>query len=117
MFEEECKINSFSNVKSSYKQYSQLSDISEKIIYLIGNKLDDAENRVIKYEDALQLAKDLKMNYYESSAMTGVNINKIFYKLCITLMEKVDKKEKIQKKNIVIDSHTQNQLQNKKKCC
>ena len=118
MFEEECKINSFKSVRSSYKQYSQLSDINEKIIYLIGNKLDDVENRVIKYEDALKLADDLKMDYFESSAMTGENINKIFFKLCITLMAKVDNKEKIQKNTIVINRlNEQNQNQDNKKCC
>jgi len=117
-FEEEYKINSFSSVKSWYKQYSQLSDTNDKVMYLIGNKLDDVENRAIKYEDALKLAKDLKMKYFETSAMTGKNINTIFFKLCINLMEKVDKKEKVKKNTIKIDNqNVPNQNRNQKKCC
>lgn len=117
-FEEEYKINSFNSVRSWYKQYSQLSDTNDKVMYLIGNKLDDVENRAIKYEDALKLAKDLKMKYFETSAMTGKNINTIFFKLCISLMEKVDKKEKVRKNSIIIDNqNVPNQNSNQKKCC
>ena len=117
-FEEEYKINSFNSVRSWYKQYSQLSDTNDKVMYLIGNKLDDVENRAIKYEDALKLAKDLKMKYFETSAMTGKNINTIFFKLCISLMEKVDKKEKVKKNTIIIDNqNVRNQNNNQKKCC
>ena len=115
-FEENYKYNSFNCVKSWYRQYSQISDINEKTIYLIGNKVDDVENRVIKYEDALDLAEELKVKYFETSAMTGANINKIFVKLCTTLMEKVDRNGTNIRNNIIIDRQN-NQNQNSAKCC
>ena len=115
-FEENYKNNSFNCVKSWYRQYSQISDINEKTIYLIGNKVDDVENRVIKFEDALDLAEELKVKYFETSALTGANINKIFVKLCTTLMEKVDRNGTNIRNNIIIDRQN-NQNQNSAKCC
>ena len=57
--EEKEKINNnltnevFDNVRSWYNQFTQFNNENEKIIYLIGNKMDDVEHRIIKKEDAI----------------------------------------------------------------
>ena len=80
--------DTFNRVKSWYNQFSQFNDEKGKIIYLIGNKLDDVEHRVIKKEDAINLAKELNLKYFETSAITGENINQIFSKMSLDLMTK-----------------------------
>ena len=56
---ENLTIEAFDNVRSWYNQFTQLNDEKEKIIYLIGNKVDDVGHRIIKKVDAINLAKEL----------------------------------------------------------
>lgn len=86
--EEQYKEETFANVRSYYKQYSQIVNINEKILYLIGNKVDDVKNRVIKKKDALDLANELKVKYFETSAISGENINNVFKRLFLDLYNK-----------------------------
>ena len=83
----------FDNVRSWYNQFTQINNEKEKIIYLIGNKVDDVEHRIIKREDAINLAKELSLKYFETSAITGENIDKIFSQLCLELIAKCQKKK------------------------
>ena len=129
---EKVKKETFNGVKSWYKQFSQSNDEKDKIIYLIGNKLDDVEHRVIKSKDALSLANELNIKYFETSAVTGEGINNIFSLLCYDLMDKFEKKKNINTNtntNTGTDINTNNnirltnegnQAQNNKtknKCC
>ena len=79
--------DAINKAKVWYTQYTQISDTKGKVIYLLGNKSDDEKNRVIKIEDAINLANELKMEYFETSAINGNNISKIFLKICFNLME------------------------------
>ena len=122
--EEKIRNDAFNKVRMLYKQYTQFSDVKEKIIYLIGNKVDDEKHRVIQKEDAIMLAEELNMEYYETSAFTGENIKTIFFKICQSLIEKFKEKEKNEKqekpKKIVLnkDLHTPNGINKQKnKCC
>ena len=121
---EKIRNDSFNKVRAIYKQYTQIADTQEKIVYLIGNKVDDEKHRVIKKEDAIDLAEELSMEYYETSAFTGENIKTIFFKICQSLIEKFkekEKKEKQPRKNSIVlnnDMLTPNGVNNKKnKCC
>ena len=129
---EKIKRQTFNGVKSWYNQFSQFNDEKDKIIYLIGNKLDDVEHRVIKSKDALSFANELNIKYFETSAVTGEGINNIFSLLCYDLMDKFEKKKNINTNtntNTDTDINTNNnirltnegnQAQNnktKKKCC
>ena len=90
--------DSFNFVKTWYEQYTQLGDVKDKIIYLIGNKSDDDKNKEIKNEEAINLANELSLEYFETSAMNGNNINKIFLKICLNLMESFEAKGKNKEK-------------------
>ena len=103
----------FNQVRSWYRQFTQMSDVKDKTIYLLGNKVDDIEHRVIKKEDALKLAKELSLEYFETSAITGKNIYKIFSKLCQELIKKIERKNNIPEKKMKISS----QKANKGGCC
>ena len=115
--------DTLNRVKSWYNQFSQFNDEKEKIIYLIGNKLDDVEHRVIKKDNAINLAKELNLKYFETSAITGENINQIFFKMCLDLMNKKSFKRRNtinlnSQKNQNIDKKTEDKSKHgKKKFC
>ena len=55
--------------------------ISEKVLILVGNKIDLESERQVSHEEALHLAKRYKMQYFETSAKTGFRIKELFHKL------------------------------------
>ena len=54
---------------------------------LCGNKVDLIEQRKIKTEDANKLATELNMKYFETSALTGQNIDSAFYFLAKEVLD------------------------------
>ena len=106
--EENIKEEYFANVISWYNQFTQINNEKETLIYLVGNKVDDLENRVIKKEDAINLAKSLSLKYFETSAITGENINRLFSKLCLDLMATTQRNR---------STINLNEEKNKLKCC
>jgi small GTP-binding protein len=54
--------------------------VEEKVIFLVGNKID-SPNRVVKKEEAEAYAQDKKFLYYETSAKTGEGIEQLFDEL------------------------------------
>ena len=92
-------------------------------VFLVGNKNDLEENRVVSTEEAKKLYNDLEMDYFiESSAKTGFNAKEIFiqaakllfyeYQKLLHLQENVKKEHKTKKLEM-------NNSNNKKKkaCC
>jgi len=68
------RLDSFKEIQKWYDWI--LQKIGYKIGVLVGNKLD-LERKVPK-DSALRLAKELKLGYIETSALTGTNINLLF---------------------------------------
>ncbi len=54
--------------------------IEEKVIFLVGNKID-SPNRTVTREEAETYAKNKNFPYYETSAKTGDGIEKLFDEL------------------------------------
>ena len=65
------KINGVNDKKSS----------SNEILFLIGNKIDETDKRVVKKEDAKQLAESYGVTYFEVSCRDGINVYEILSKL------------------------------------
>ena len=59
----------------------------EKVIFLVGNKID-SEKRVVTKEEAEEYAKKKNFDYYETSAKTGEGIEKLFDELYHKIYEK-----------------------------
>ena len=53
-----------------------------------GNKID--LNRSVKHSDAKLYTENLKMDYLETSAKTGENVEKLFTNLAEIILKKVD---------------------------
>ncbi len=76
---------SFDNVSNWINQIKE--EASDKVtIFLVGNKIDDVENRKIQTESGKNLAENFQLQFYETSAKTGENVEKTFQ----ALVEKID---------------------------
>ena len=75
-------------------------------IFLVGNKIDDEENREVSKEQGEKLAKKYGFIFSECSVKDGINIDDIFYKLAENIYynfknnEKLEENLKILKKYI-----------------
>lgn len=47
-------------------------------IYLVGNKIDDAEKREVQTEEGQARAEELKVHFMETSAKVGINVKQLF---------------------------------------
>jgi Ras-related protein Rab-1A len=51
---------------------------SNVIIYLVGNKTDLVEKRVVTQYQANELIKKISVKYFETSAKDGTNVERVF---------------------------------------
>ncbi len=87
----------------------------DKVIFLVGNKIDRSD-REVKYEEAMNFAKENNIKYFETSAKTGYGINEVFneiYKDIYELYQKNNKDLNINDKN-EIDKKNENMEKQKK---
>ena len=68
---------SFNKVNDWIGNIQEEVNISNKVIFLVGNKCDIKE-RIISNEKVLDFANNKKLKYYETSAKTGFGINQVF---------------------------------------
>ena len=79
---------SFATIPNWFYDMRNFNEVSPKLPgYLIGNKLDLINKRIIKKQDALIMANRLGLDYLEISALTGYNIEKVFQDLALKLLQ------------------------------
>ena len=81
--------NSFDSVKHWIEDVKNYADKDTHLV-LVGNKIDLKDQRKISKEDGQNLATQNGMDFYESSALTGENINNIFDGICKYVNQKID---------------------------
>ncbi len=81
--------NSFDSVKHWIEDVKNYTDKDTHLV-LVGNKIDLKDQRKISKEDGQNLATQNGMDFYESSALTGENINNIFEGICKYVNQKID---------------------------
>ena len=101
---------SYENVKIWMEQIKKEA-YSRIAVILVGNKIDDIENRVVKNEDGEKIANELGLSYFEASAKTGENVESCF----IALIKKVV--DNFSKGNSNGGINLNNKNQKKKRCC
>ena len=62
----------------------------EPVFILVGNKKDQAIHREVSKEEASFFATEHGMEYYETSAVNGLNIEEVFHKLADRILTLVD---------------------------
>ena len=78
---------SYEKIKDWMDQILSNTQKDEIGLVLLGNKCD-VEPRNVTEEQGLKLAEELKINYFETSALTGQGIKEAFEQLTIDIMKK-----------------------------
>ena len=69
-------------------------EVSDKVnVILVGNKIDNNDNRKVTTEEGQEIANEYKLPFYETSAKTGDNINKAFNDLITRVVDVFGKYE------------------------
>jgi small GTP-binding protein len=97
------------------------------VLFLVGNKSDLEHERVVSFEDADALAKYYKIDYIETSAKNGMNVNFMFELMCLAIVNKFEETIKGNNQDdkfnyTSISNHEINNISNNtnitnKKCC
>ena len=92
--------NSFNNIKNKWiEKIKDSFDITKTPIILVGNKKDLKDKRNISKEEGEKLAEENKFEFFETSAKTGENVNKIFQTLFEIIVKDIEKNIIIKKIN------------------
>ena len=108
------KNQTFENLKFWLEEFHAINNRKNCIVYLLGNKLDDKENRVIDYKDAKNFAKENNLKYFETSAIQGKGIYEVFSNLIEDLLNTFPTSKPNPSDNFSVKTRKTNQ---KKKCC
>ena len=83
---------SFEEVTSLIDQILRVKNqqVEEVAILIVGNKKDLEEKRQVKTREGAELAKKYGVNFIETSAKTGENIEEVFKRICFLIWSKKD---------------------------
>ena len=81
--------NSFESVEQWVKDCKTYGNKNIHIV-LVGNKTDFANERKVSTEEGQNLANEFNMDFLETSAKTGENIENIFQKICKIVNNNID---------------------------
>ncbi|MCK4780342.1 MAG: GTP-binding protein, partial [Candidatus Lokiarchaeota archaeon] len=82
-------LKSFESIPNWYNDViKNLKMQNEELIgFILGNKEDLLDERKVSVEQANEIAKKLNLEYLETSALTGKNVEESFYKLAKALIK------------------------------
>lgn len=88
-------------------------------MYLIGNKSDIVERRVIAQADVDEYCKKKRMTHFESSAKDDEKVTDIFVDFARKMMKKNEMKQQAAKKDdkTVLQKQPEGAKETKKSCC
>ena len=85
---------SFENLNSWIQFYNNFNNRDEKILFILGNKIDK-KNRTVSFEEGNDFARSQELPYFETSAITMKNINEAFDKMINYILETQKEKEEM----------------------
>ena len=103
--------SSFEHIRNWIEQIKEEAP-EQIIIYLVGNKIDNQNNRVVTNEEAKKLAEEFKLKYYETSAKNNINVDTTFLDL-IKEIDSIYSQLYIDNNGMTINGNKKP----KKKCC
>ena len=112
---------SFERIDFWLKELKENNRIYKLFLYLVGNKIDMEDKRVISYQEGEKYAKKNNINFFEVSAKSGKGITELFNNLINGVMENIlkkNEKEEIEDKVRLSTFLEKNYKKEKnKKCC
>jgi Ras-related protein Rab-1A len=101
-------VKSFENIKTWVSSIREEAS-KDVVVYIVGNKIDNAKNRKVETEEGKELAEELGFPFMETSAKNNINVSETFE----DLVERIDKiYGNIEQKPAKIYK-----AKNKSKCC
>ncbi|KAJ6253311.1 small gtp binding protein rab8 [Anaeramoeba flamelloides] len=94
--------SSFMEIQNWMKETDQYC--IDNLYLMIGNKIDLEEERQVNTEEAKEFAKEHKMNFFEVSAKTAINVKKSFEDIIHNLYFEAKKNNKLPRKKDSNDS-------------
>ncbi|KAJ3123824.1 Ras GTPase ras2 [Nowakowskiella sp. JEL0407] len=73
--------HTFDRVVLFREQLGRVKDTSDVPLILVGNKCDKSAEREVPKEEGQSMARRLKCDFIETSAKTGVNVERAFYQV------------------------------------
>ena len=90
--------------------------VEEIIIYLVGNKIDLNNKRIITNEEGKKLAAEYNIKYYETSVKNSIGVEEVFLSLIKEMDDLFLEKNNKEVENPV-NLNVKNKNKNKKNCC
>lgn len=84
--------DSFDNVQK-WVEDLRAQSFPNIILILVGNKSDKDSERQVQYSEGENLAKEIGMLFYETSALTGENIETMFHESISIIADRIEKNE------------------------
>ena len=95
-----------------------VKDFNDKMpILLIGNKTDLEEERIVSYEEGKKLADEKNLEFMETSALNGNNVDEAFILFGNIVANYLKSKTSLVSDSFSIDKHTHKIKKKKKKGC
>ena len=114
---------SFENIINQWiNLINKFMDISKFQIILVGNKKDLNDERIVSEEEGRKVAENYNFKFFETSAITGENVNETFQKLFEIIVKKFKSNNKNNNidininKNIHNNNHNNNKIDKEGKC-
>ena len=85
------------------------------IIYLVGNKIDLIDKRIITNADGKKLSEEIKIKYYETSAKDSIGVNEVFENLVKDMDNFYSEQHQEEMETIHIDKKDKKKI--KLRCC
>ena len=85
------------------------------IIYLVGNKIDLIDKRIITNADGKKLSEEIKIKYYETSAKDSIGVNEVFENLVKDMDNFYSEQHQEEMETIHIDKR--DKKKRKLRCC
>lgn len=109
---------SFECVNEWLKQIRENGNKNIRIV-LIGTKCDKEDERLVSIEEGEQLAKENKIQFFETSSKEEINISETFIHIATEILNSIEKGDLSERTTITIGRDTKKSEggEPKKKCC
>lgn len=93
------------------KEQLEINKESDAVpLILVGNKADLEEDRVVSFEEGVELAKTFKCSFMETSAKSRLNIDEVFYDLIKQIDSLSESEKEIEPKDLKSNNSKLNKM-------